>query len=86
MRAVFGEVTLTDVQIDPEFEMRLRAPLKPIWQVVHRDVLAQLLRYMANDLASNGYTERASAIDQLQEKLEVGTLGVLTKERWEGTE
>lgn len=72
-------------------------PLKTIWQVVHRDVLVELLKAAAIHYDEHGFEnvdyesgedahlDALAQIDSLCEQVLDGTLGVLTKERWEGT-
>ncbi len=62
-------------------------PLKPIWQVVHREVLVDLLGAALTEACGvDSNPERCQHIEQLHGQAEAGTLPVLTKERWEGTE
>lgn len=61
-------------------------PLHPIWQVVHRQVLARILHLATMEACSGGRTVECDRLLELTDAAEAGTLGVLTKKRWEGAE
>jgi hypothetical protein len=54
----------------------------PVWNVVHREVLVEILR-VATSNDKNTF-EEMQHLGQLADQVDAGTLGVLTKERWEG--
>ena len=75
--------------------------LRSIWQVVHRDVLAELLAaaawhhdeygfdtidYEEGDQAGGRHKDAVAHIERLRDQCAAGTLPVLTKDLWEGTE
>ena len=79
----------------------MTAPLRTVWQVVHRDVLAELLAaaawhhdeygfdsidYEQEDQTGDRHKDAVAHIERLRDRCAAGTLPVLTKERWEGTE
>ena len=78
----------------------MTAPLRTVWQVVHRDVLAELLAaaawhhdeygfdtidYEEGDQAGGRHKDAVAHIDRLRDQCKAGTLGVLTRERWLGS-
>lgn len=59
-------------------------PLEPIWHVVHREVLLELLdAALLKACAHDCDVERCDFIEQLVAQLEGGSSDVLTKARWE---
>ena len=65
----------------------MTAPLRPIWHVVHREVLLALLDRNLDWL--EGYGDEVGDYDRaehLRALVAAGTLPVLTKDLWEGTE
>lgn len=60
-------------------------PMKPIWQVVHRDVLIELLNDAISEVVFNAEDDTVQRLTSLRDETEAGTGKVLTLERWKGT-